>query len=180
MPNWITVYPKPILDYTLNPLTTYFFNHKINVQDRSSELVHEFNFGDGNIYSDSMVTHVYEQPGKYIFNYLVTSEFGCATVDQKEIWIKADFLFFAPTSFTPNADGLNDGFYIHVNGVKKYEINIYNRWGEIVFRSNNATSTWDGKHKGSNAPIGLYTWRVGIETIDGLYERRVGKVNLTR
>jgi gliding motility-associated-like protein len=180
LPNAITVEPQPKIKYILNPLETYFLNHEIIAEDRSSQLLHQFDFGDGNSYTDSIVTHIYDEPGNYVFNYLVTSAYGCTNFEQQNIWVKPDFLFFAPNSFTPDGDGLNDSFFIHISGIKAYEIKVYNRWGELIFKSNDATTGWDGKHKGNDVPAGVYTWKIELKTIDSLQHKRLGKINLMR
>ncbi len=176
----ITVNPKPEVNYLLNPLETYFINHEIRAEDRGSALSHQFDFGDGNIYSDSIVYHIYEEPGYYGFDYLVTNEYECTNTSQQQIWIKPDFLFFPPNSFTPNGDGLNDDFFIKVAGIKEYNIKLFNRWGEMYFSSDNSENGWNGEFKGTNAPEGIYTWKVKLKTIDYHNYEQVGKVNLIR
>ncbi len=178
--NYILVHPKPETSYIVNPLETYFINHEITAIDWSPELIHNFDFGDGNNYEDSITTHVYDKPGRYLFNYTVTNEFGCFNNEEQDIWIKPDFLFFPPNSFTPNGDGLNDIFLIKIDGIRKFNIKLFNRWGEMYFSSNNSTNGWDGKYKATNVPEGIYTWKVELETIDGKYHKRVGHVSLIR
>tara|TARA_B100000809_G_scaffold201340_1_gene201903 strand:- start:338 stop:3058 length:2721 start_codon:yes stop_codon:yes gene_type:complete len=180
LPNLITVNPKPELKYSLDPLTTYFNNHQISATDNSPEFTHLFDFGDGNTYGDSKVSHVYNESGHYIFQYTVTNEFNCSNNEQQNIWIKPDFSFFPPNSFTPNGDGLNDDFLIKVDGVKEYNIKLYNRWGEIIFGSNKSTNGWNGKYKGENVQEGVYIWKVNLKTIDLKNYKEVGKVNLIR
>ncbi|MCD4747214.1 MAG: gliding motility-associated C-terminal domain-containing protein, partial [Bacteroidales bacterium] len=68
-----------------------------------------------------------------------------------------------PNVFTPNSDGSNDKFYAESTDVLKFEILIYNRWGEKVFESNNINAKWDGKHNGNQCPEGVYYWVAKIE-----------------
>jgi gliding motility-associated-like protein len=68
---------------------------------------------------------------------------------------------YVPTAFTPNGDGLNDKFSPITNcGLEEYEILIYNRWGEQVFRTNNPSDKWDGKYKRSDCPAGAYAYLI--------------------
>lgn len=64
-----------------------------------------------------------------------------------------------PTAFTPNNDGLNDYFRPH-NALKalNYEFKVFNRWGQLVFRSNNWQEKWDGRVKGNLQTTGVYVW----------------------
>ncbi len=178
--NQILVNPKPELEYIVNPLETYFINHQIIAEDLSSAPIHEFDFGDGNTYTDSIVSHTYDEPGRYIFDYLVINEFNCSNSEEQKIWIKPDFLFFPPNAFTPNGDGLNDNFLIKVDGIKEFNLKLFNRWGEIIFSSNNWTNGWNGKYKSKDAPVGVYSWKVKLMTIDHNNYEQVGKVNLIR
>lgn len=64
---------------------------------------------------------------------------------------------FVPNAFTPDGDGLNDVFYVsEYCGLIKYRLWIFNRWGEVMFETNNPTATWDGTYKGQAVPEGVY------------------------
>lgn len=65
-----------------------------------------------------------------------------------------------PNAFSPNADGLNDGFGIRGNLslLTAYNLNIYNRWGELVYSTYKPIENWDGMYKGKRADMGTYFW----------------------
>ncbi len=72
-----------------------------------------------------------------------------------------------PTAFSPNEDGLNDEFFIEGNCNKKeYSLQIFNRWGELIFSSLDANETWDGRSRaGSFVADGVYFYifkRAGV------------------
>ncbi len=70
-----------------------------------------------------------------------------------------------PTAFTPNGDGTNDIVYVAGWGLKKLNFfRIYNRWGELVFESNNLSVGWDGTYKGTPQNIETYVYQVSAET----------------
>ncbi len=84
-----------------------------------------------------------------------------------------------PNAFTPNGDGLNDFFSFEIAGiVNEYDMRIYNRWGELVFQSNEATTFWDGRHKGQ-AVSGAYTY-VLLCTVNDYSQKYSGIVNVLR
>ena len=88
---------------------------------------------------------------------------GCSNYDS--VIVKADFtgkgLFLLPNAFTPNNDGLNDCFGISLWGVlEEVEFNIYNRWGELIFHTTDATKCWDGKWKGREQNSGVFVYWV--------------------
>jgi gliding motility-associated-like protein len=73
------------------------------------------------------------------------------------------FEYFIPNAFTPNGDGLND--YFRVNALYKnisFSMVIYDRWGRLVFESDNVDKGWDGTVAGSPCPPDSYVWRVEI------------------
>ena len=65
-----------------------------------------------------------------------------------------------PTAFTPNGDGLNDTFGAVGEGIEGYKMTIFNRWGEVIFSSQNINDKWDGLHKGQPVPMGVYNYEV--------------------
>jgi gliding motility-associated-like protein len=66
--------------------------------------------------------------------------------------------FYLPNAFTPDQDGSNDKFGAVGINVEKYELKIFNRWGELLFESNDITHKWDGTHNGSAVPVGVYVY----------------------
>lgn len=85
-----------------------------------------------------------------------------------------------PTGFTPNGDGQND--LLNVYGTLRasdFNLEIFNRWGQLVFSSSDKTVGWDGKFKGSDAPIGVYAYKFKV-TIDGTETFKSGSITLIR
>jgi gliding motility-associated-like protein len=67
---------------------------------------------------------------------------------------------FIPNVFTPNNDGKNDVFEVIARGVKDYHLQIFNRWGNIVFETTNPNAVWTGGKNGYYVPDGTYVWIV--------------------
>ncbi|MDJ1471407.1 gliding motility-associated C-terminal domain-containing protein [Xanthocytophaga flava] len=86
--------------------------------------------------------------------------------ESNSVEIRQNARIFAPTAFTPNSDGVNDIFKIHSLFVQSWTIRIYNRWGEVVYASEDKNSGWDGKNKRSAIVMGTYSYQ--IEIIDQL------------
>lgn len=93
---------------------------------------------------------------------MVTNDKGCQT--KEFVTVKSENCFseiYFPNSFTPNNDGKNDLFKPAVFGtLDRYKLNIYNRYGELVYSSDNWLEGWDGKLKGKLQNLGAYTWIV--------------------
>ena len=87
---------------------------------------------------------------------------------------------FIPNSFTPNGDGNNDLFQLYGQGIKSVDLKIFNRWGELVYQSNNQFDGWDGTYKGQLQLPQVFTYAVKIVFLDDKKLARKGTVTLLR
>ena len=94
--------------------------------------------------------------------------------------VQLEVLIFLPNAFTPNEDGLNDSFEAQGQFFQEFSMKIFNRWGEIIFVSDNADVGWDGTFKGKLMPEGTYVYRVDVTDFTGLKTTRTGGVVLLR
>ena len=121
-----------------------------------------YNFGDGNGLEGCYVQYIYEDGGTYTITQTVVNDFGCAATATGEVSV-AGSVFYAPTAFTPDGDGINDVWLPVVSGVTQYHLRITNRWGELVFESFDPDQPWlgqrgdDGQHY---CPDGVYLFYV--------------------
>jgi gliding motility-associated-like protein len=119
---------------------------------------------------------------------LATSPSGCSDTAYALIQIIDDVIFYVPNSFTPDGDNINQTFQpVFTSGFDpaEYSMRIFNRWGEVVFETNDATFGWDGGYgNGANYKMmqdGTYIWKIEF-TVLQTDERimKVGHVNLLR
>jgi len=105
---------------------------------------------------------VYDNVGKYPVMVISTTDKGCIDTVFKVIEIRDEFTIFIPNSFTPNNDGLNDVFNIKGLGMKTegYSMEIYDRWGTLMYSTKDVLKGWDGTVKGLNAENGVYVYKV--------------------
>lgn len=97
-----------------------------------------------------------------------TDNNGCSNYDS--IIVKVEFsnkgIFLIPNAFTPNKDGLNDCFGVRLwGGLEEFEFKIYNRWGALIFHTNDATKCWDGKWKQKEQDPGVFVYWVRAKSI---------------
>ncbi|GAB4330004.1 MAG: hypothetical protein OHK0038_04210 [Flammeovirgaceae bacterium] len=85
-----------------------------------------------------------------------------------------------PDAFTPNNDGLNDTFQVIAKALKNFKIEIFDRWGHLVFASENTLNQWDGKVNGADAPSGVYVYIVSGTDSKGKKIDKKGSVLLIR
>ncbi len=98
-----------------------------------------------------------------------TSPLGCADKYTQVIKIKEEFIFFIPNAFTPDGSNLNEIFQpVFVSGFDPFdfELLIFNRWGEIIFESHDASIGWNGRYgvEGNICPDGVYSWKINVKT----------------
>jgi len=123
---------------------------------------YSWEFGDGTGSSQASPTHIFAGPNAttpFIVKLTVTDSFGCEKTVQKTIRVYSSCYLAVPNAFTPNSDGRNDFLY-PLNAVKaeKLSFRVYNRWGQLIFETNNWKRGWDGTVKGLPQPSGVYVW----------------------
>ncbi len=137
---------------------------------------------DGNASSTlgEQSSYFFETAGKYAVVLMVENTWGCLDTIIKSVEVFTDFNVYIPNAFTPNGDGLNDQFIPVLRGVKRYDIQIFNRWGDLIFASNNPTINWDGSFAGKNCEIGVYTYKLVVLNVNGEEEVINGSISLIR
>jgi len=85
-----------------------------------------------------------------------------------------------PNSFSPNGDGVNDTLYVEGGPFHQVKMQIFNRWGEIIFTSKDQKNGWDGKHKKNEAPVGVYYCKLSTVELDGTKKDYTNQVTLLR
>ncbi|MCG8385718.1 MAG: PKD domain-containing protein [Cytophagales bacterium] len=122
-----------------------------------------------------------QDPGIYAF--LITNEFGCTVPDSIVAESRCPPRVFVPDAFSPNGDNENEFFEVFPNNVGDFELVIYNRWGEVIFRTTTVEEFWDGNYKGQLMPSGVYPWTIRYtgNNIDYLEAQNLnGRVTLIR
>ncbi|MEL7020897.1 MAG: gliding motility-associated C-terminal domain-containing protein, partial [Bacteroidota bacterium] len=122
------------------------------------------------------------------FELTVADSVGCTTSDVVRVLVQKDRNVYVPTAFSPNADGVNDEFYIFAGEgvVAMRDLSIYNRWGSIVHRregifpANDFRMNWDGKTGGTSVSTGSYTYQFTAIFMDGAQIPYYGTVQVHR
>jgi gliding motility-associated-like protein len=118
------------------------------------------------------------QPGLY--HLRVRNACGTA-IDSVEIFRECVFPVDMPNAFTPNGDGLNDSWGItRFNKNRLIRLQVFNRWGQIIFQTNERRQRWDGSFRQLPQSPGVYLYTLQMETLDGQPLRQRGFVNLIR
>lgn len=134
-----------------------------------------YSWSTGDLSSSITVT----EPGRY---WLFADNNGCTASDS--IWVKRDCYLNIPNTFSPNGDGLNDYFIprqLLSSGLTKFSMMIMNRWGEVVFRTENLNGRgWDGLYDNKRQPVGVYVYMIKATWSNGYSNNFTGNVTLLR
>lgn len=87
---------------------------------------------------------------------------------------------YIPTGFTPNKDGKNDALYVMGDNIQKMHLMIYDRWGQMVFESDNQKKGWDGTYKGIELEPGVFAYYLYVECIGGASMSKKGNITLLK
>lgn len=101
------------------------------------------------------------EPGEYCYQF--SDEFGCLQEGTVVLeLIDRDASVYIPNAFTPNNDGINDVFKAYGEDLADFELSVWNRWGEEVFKTDDPDDFWDGSHRGGEyyTQDEVYTWQV--------------------
>lgn len=103
---------------------------------------------------------------------------GCRFYDSINVFVEGSL--YVPNTFTPNLDEINPIFFAYGTEIAKFEMRIFNRWGQEIFMSDNIHQGWNGTYLGKNCPLGVYVWRIEYEELSGKGGSLIGHVNLIR
>ena len=173
--------PGPVAQFETNPsqsakMPEAFFRFINQSQNETSWMWY---FGDGQNSTIENPTHTYQESGTYQVVLIVTDHYGCSdtayktlnVIDQLQIWI--------PNAFTPESNGLNEVFKPKGSGYDpdNYSMQIFDRWGGMIFFSNRFEIGWDGTYKGKRIPDDLvFVYRIVIHDLFGKEYVFVGRV----
>jgi gliding motility-associated-like protein len=163
----VTVHPSPFAGFTFSPQVTSIFDPEITINNMASWDVVSWSylFGDGSGSLFPHEKHVYQDYGNYVIKQTVTNAFGCSDTISQLVRILPEYRFWIPNAFTPDENLLNDYFMPIAIGVINYEFEIFDRWGEKLFKTNNPKQGWNGYFKGQECKQDVYVWRITFKNV---------------
>ena len=146
---------------------------------------HQWLFGDGTNSNVISPVHSYSPPYAtkvFAVTYTVTNNLGCQKSITRPVTIYSSCNVTMSNAFTPNNDGLNDIFYpLNALKAERIDFRIYNRWGQLLFKSENWKRGWDGTFNGAPQQIGVYVWILSYNDPDKKLTKQFrGTVTLIR
>lgn len=188
----ITAYPRPQPGFNWNPTEISVIENMATFYGSSASgsiTTYYWDFGDGlgnpdnNSSTAANPTHQFSGAGTFPVTVVMTNIWGCTDTLIRAVNVIEDFTMYIPNAFSPNGDGLNDVFQPKGMGWKPnmYEFLIYDRWGNLIFKTTDYTKGWDGTIKGQLCPTDVYVWRIRAESgSTGKQKELAGHVTLMK
>ncbi|MDQ3049105.1 MAG: PKD domain-containing protein, partial [Bacteroidota bacterium] len=185
--NYITVYPDPVASFTTAPSASIINPEFDFVNTSSGGATYAWDFGDAlsplnNTSTLVNPSHTYSEVGPYCVNLTATSVNGCVNSTQVCLEVDPEFTFFVPNAFSPNGDGINDTFFGKGDFILEYEMFIYDRWGNMIFFTDELSKPWDGKanHGSEIAQQDTYVYLIKVTDGKGKKHKYIGSVTIVK
>lgn len=171
--NIVQVYPDPIADFTFSANPTTIFETVVTMHEMASYDVIKWEwtspYSTPSISTSTDPSFMFEDGvvGQYPVTLKVTTADGCTDTITKIQNVIPAILFYAPNTFTPDNDEFNQSWVYQVMGIDVYDFNlrIFNRWGELIWETNDPTQSWDGTYNGEIVQNGTYAWRATVKDV---------------
>jgi gliding motility-associated-like protein len=165
----INITPKPTAKFQAFNSGQLSLGTNVNFIDSSKYSVGwTWDFGNGSTSTQQNPTTTYGSNGNYTVTQIVRDQFGCTdtyTLVVRILNVVNDIVQLIPNVISPNGDGKNDYWRLDFIDVyfKNAEIEIFNRWGESIFRSTGYSNAWDGTYRGEPLPVGAYYYTMDLK-----------------
>lgn len=157
------------------PVTVKFFNESTEGD------TYLWDFGDGQTSSDMHPEHTYTGRGNFDVTLTVFKSTVCeASVTKGTFMIGEPGAIFIPNTFTPNNDSVNDEFAVNMNNIKTYRIQIFNRYGILMYSSADLVENWNGTYQNQPVPVGIYYYVLNAIDLDNNVIKKSGSVTILR
>ena len=180
-------YPAEV-SFITGPAEVCFPGADVDFLDLTADVIgfRRWDFGDGTAASftgeSEEAAHSYLSAGSFEVELSVVNGEGCYSSATEVVEVTDGMSVYVPTAFTPDNDGLNDGFGPVMNGVGSFHMWIYDRWGHPVFETQDEDWWWNGspKNEGRSHKTEIYSWRIEAEGTCNAFEVLQGTVVVLR
>jgi gliding motility-associated-like protein len=186
----VKLFPSPKADFSASTYTVFLPADPVIFTNTSVGAdAYSWSFGDGKTSVVTGPSHDYADVGDYVVQLIALNDYGCADSAVRQIRVIREVQF--PNAFTPNPNGSNGGaynpkdysndvFFPYTGGVVEYDLMIFNRWGELLFRSKDINVGWDGYFNGNPCQQDAYVWKAYMKFFDDRIYNKTGSVTLLR
>ena len=174
------LYPKVQASFSVEPEYAYIDDPTITFYNNSlNHYTSSWSFGDRTYYEtmEEIIEHIYMFSGDFVVRLIVSNEHMCKDTTEQELSI-IPIPFFVPNAFTPGSELINNTFGLSTDKVQKFQMIIFDRWGDEIYRSNDVNKPWDGTKNNQLVPIGVYVYKIDIIDLGYKSHSLVGSLSL--
>lgn len=179
-----TVFEPPTASFITDPPTITTRDNPTFIYNGLGATDYVWDLGDGTVSTEIRPTHQYAEDGTYDVFLTVTDANGCEDTITQTIEVLLEPVVYLPNAFIPEGTPENSRFRGYGIGVVSAELSVFDRWGTMVYYSNDLgeilTTGWDGTFKGKPAKQGAYAYKLKSSFYDGSEFQKLGSVTLIR
>lgn len=187
VPSYVCAYENVNAQFTASPQPTDIYNTNLTFTDQSTGSPVTWYWNFGGLDSSGLQNPTYffpnDNPGCYDVVLYANNANNCPDSDTLRVCIDPDYVVYFPNAFTPDGDGLNDYFVGVGIGIQKYEMWVFDRWGNLLYYTNDINKPWDGKVQGKSGEIcqeDVYVWKANVVDVFGKKHKFIGHVSLIK
>jgi gliding motility-associated-like protein len=175
----VEIYPTPAADFTSGELECDL--SPVHFKNESSDgVTWLWDFGDGNFSNEINPSHIFMNRGKYEVRLFATSDKGCVDSVSGTLDVMGEFYFWIPNAFTPNGDHINDLFKPVTDLANNFKMDLFDRWGTLIFHSEDLESGWNALIDGRQAQSDVYVYKISVRDFCDQEHNYIGHVTLVR
>lgn len=178
--HWLHVFQQPVANFTTIPFTwkpdsLFQFPNSSLYADHYTWIV------DGIVYSNNQdASAAFHKLGYHTICLIASTNAGCSDSLCRQVYVDVIPSIGVPNAFSPDGDGVNDFLFVYGLGIETLNFKVYNRWGQLVFETNDRNRGWDGTFKGVPQEMDAYAWIATATFITGTSKTLKGNVTLVR
>jgi gliding motility-associated-like protein len=187
----VTSFAIPIADFTYGQQPVSILSPEVQFTNESTPGLPYYNWSFGDVYStpaNNLSTlinpsHLYSVVDTFFVTLTVSTISGCSASVKKPIIINDAYTLYVPNAFTPNGDGKNEIFLAEGEGINDFKMYIFDRWGLLLYYSEDITKGWDGTYQAKGAQIlqeDVYVWKIQATDIQNVARNLHGTVTLVK
>jgi gliding motility-associated-like protein len=187
LPNLVNVYPTPVANFNVTPSEVEITMPLIEVEDKSVGANSiKYLFTDGTVKNTPNFSHTFNtvDAKTVAIMQVVSNEYACKDSIIKLVIIRPAYTIYIPNAFTPNSDGLNDGFKAEGVGIDQFSLQVFDRWGKLIFESDDINKAWDGSVNGKGdfetTKQEVYVWKAQVVDVLKQKHSMIGHVTLLK
>jgi len=174
----------PFASFAFLPQQVTMLNPTVDFSNLSTNATsYRWTFGNGDSTYLASPSYTYLDSGLYSVCLRAMNEFNCYMDTCAKVHVNGIETFFVPNAFTPGTDGKNNLFVPVALGLDpgNYQMEIFNRWGELFFSTNDLNTGWDGTYKGRQVQMDVYVWKIDAKELSSSKRiSKIGSVTLIR